>query len=48
MAVGCEVVVVIPGGVDASVVEQAVMRNSPIKLLKRTSGMFFMQETKIL
>src|SRR4026209_2224801 len=47
VTIGCGVVV-IPGGGGAAVLEQAGWRNSPIKLLKRTSGMFFMQETKIL
>ena len=47
-AVGCGSGVTVIDVIDSALEEQAVNMNSPIKLLKRTSGMFFMQETKIL
>jgi hypothetical protein len=48
VAVGCGRCGIVAGVTDPAGAEQAVSINSSIKLLNRTSGKFFIQETKIL
>jgi|GEM_PF-5594363 len=48
VAVGCGGAVIVTGGTDLPLEEQAANINNPIKNLNRIPGKFFMRETKVL